>query len=76
MTSSVSGNDIYRACLRIQALNCYGWSSGVHRRMSQFRAVVTQLATRQRCQTVRMQTIDAILMAVEQCSLVRMGIAA
>ena len=45
VTSSVSGNDIYRICFRIFALSCCTWSALVYWRPSLSAAIVTQLVT-------------------------------
>lgn len=48
MTSSVSGNAIYRSCFRILALSCYARSTLVRWCPSLSAAIVTQLVTRLR----------------------------
>ena len=45
MTSSVSGNDVYRSCFRIFVLSCWAWSVLVRWCPSPSAAVVTQLVT-------------------------------
>ena len=45
VTSSVSGNAVFRPGFRILVMSCDVWSADVHRRTSLWGAVVTQLVT-------------------------------